>query len=154
MAKFQYGDRPQPQFFVPKGQYILGIEKGTEELSKKGNEQIKLECRIFTKQPDGKFAPGPMCFEYLTFDDKMLWKIDTFLKSVQKAPAKGVELEMNQAWIDSQLVSALGWADLTVEEYQGRSSNKIAAWLQVGLKTPNPYPLIGVPQTAAASDSI
>lgn len=152
MPEHEFGDRPVPVFFVPKGLYIVGVEKAKETLAKEsGNEQIKMELRIFQKGANGKFVPGPMVFDYLTFTEKVLWKIDTFLKSTQLAPKKGEKLKMNNEWIESKLVGALGWVELGEDEYQDKKKNVVAAWLQVGPKTPNPYPLINVPAPAEAS---
>jgi len=125
MASYVYGDRKAPELFVAESDYVFGVESAEIKLSKAGNEQIELKLRILL---DGG-KEGPLVYDYLGFDEKFAWKIDVFLKAIQKAPAKGAQVEIDNAWLDQNVKTALGWARFTVDEFKGRKNNKVAHYI-------------------------
>ena len=136
MPTYQYQDR-EGAVLCAKGEYIFGVEKA-ELHSKDGNESIKLEIRIITKENN-----GPMVFKYLGFVEKAQWTIDVFLKSIQKQPAKGTNLEITNDWLTANVRAALGWCVVGQEEYpkgSGKMQNNIVSFLKPGdAKHPCPY---------------
>ena len=131
MPQVTFKDRDNMQFHVPAGEYVLGVEKAEFELAKKsGNEQVKLTCRVLgVKDAAGNPCEGPLVYDYLQFEEKMQWKFDVFLKAIKCVPQKGAVLDVDDAFIQGHFVGALGWATLSVDEYQGRKNNKIVQWI-------------------------
>jgi hypothetical protein len=119
MPTYQYNDEGGGGFkLLPEGDHLLEVVNVTEKISKSGNEMLvlDLECE------QGKVR------DYLVFSPKTGWKIDTFLKSVGKAPkSKGVMVD-----VTPQLcLGAQGWARIEHEkDDEGKSWPRVVAWLE------------------------
>jgi hypothetical protein len=126
-GNYKAGTPTAPEFTVPAGDYKLRVVEAKADTSKGGNEMIKLKLR--TIKDDG--TDGPSLYDYLVFADSSFWKIDAFLKSAGKHPGDGqpfpFEPEIDDTFPD--LVGLEVEASLTVEEYNGRKSNKIGGYL-------------------------
>ncbi len=123
MAKFtfQTGDPAASAFSVPAGTYSLKVIDAIADISKAGNEQIKIKLRVI--KPDGN--EGPALFDYLGFSDSVKWKMDQFVAACGKHPGEGraVELDTDEM---------VGWeceAELIEETYNGNKNNKVARYL-------------------------
>ena len=142
MPQVTYQDREGNAPPVPAGDYIVGIESAKLGISKSsGNEQIAVEARVLMKE-----GSGPLVYAYLGFSEKQQWVIDVFLKSVQRAPAKGVTLDISDDWLQQNIVGALGWVSIGLEDddYNGkkRQRNTINRWITTrDAKHPDPYPM-------------
>lgn len=124
-VNFTYNGPQDREFFVPAGDYVLGVEKAEMALSKKGDPQINMELRVM--KSDG--SQGPKIFDYLGFDEKRAFKISNLLAATQKAPSKGTQLTIDEEFLAKNIVGALCWATLSVDEYQGRKSNKVMRYI-------------------------
>jgi len=121
--------------FVDPGEYEFIVHEAEEQLSKAGNEMIKLTLRI---QPQNTTV-----FDYLVFSEKNAWKIDSFLASLGGEIAEGKEIDVQPAMLKGRS----GRAQFTTEEYEGRKSNKVGAYLQAG-DAAEPEPLTPQPEEA------
>ncbi len=123
MAKFtfQTGDPSASAFFVPEGTYSLKVVDAVPDVSKAGNEQIKLTLRVIK----GDGTEGPKLFDYLGFGDSSKWKIDQFVAACGKHPGEGQAVELDTD-------EMVGWeceAELITEKYNGNTNNKVASYL-------------------------
>jgi hypothetical protein len=119
MPQYQFNDEGGGGYkLLPEGDHLLEVVNVTEKVSKSGNEMLvlDLECE------QGKVQ------DYLVFSPKTGWKIDTFLKSVGKAPkSKGVMVDVTPALC----LGAQGWARIEHEkDDEGKSWPRVAAWLE------------------------
>mgnify|MGYP001585025343 FL=1 len=138
MPRYTFQDSKGFSGPVAAGDYVIGIEAASIGLSKStGNEQIMLEWRVL-HPVSGK---GPIVYDYLQFSEKMQWKLDTWLKSIDRAPAKGTEIDIDAAFLEG-VINLVAWAELSVEEYNGKRSNKIARYL-TGDGKDDPLTVIG-----------
>jgi hypothetical protein len=127
-GNYQAGQPKQAEFTVPAGDYNLRVVEAIADTSKTGNDMVKMKLRVI--KDDG--TEGPALFDYLVFSTSSFWKIDAFLKSCGKHPGDGggfpfVPDDMTDSLDDMIGLECRG--TLTVEEYQGRKSNKVGAYL-------------------------
>jgi hypothetical protein len=119
MPSYQFNDEAAKGGYqpLPPGEHIVTVIDATEKISKTGNEMIVLEL-----QDD----EGRQCTEFLVFSQKAAWKIDTFLKSIGKAPNKGDTIEITPQF-------CLGSKGLVRVEHEqdaeGKSWPRVGAWL-------------------------
>jgi hypothetical protein len=78
---------------------------------------IELKLRV---QPS-----GATFFDHLVFTESAFWKIDAFRAATGETVTPEQEVEIRA----DDLIGRTGRARLTVEEFNGRKRNKIAAWL-------------------------
>ncbi len=114
-----FNDEDNRPDFVEAGVYPATITEAEEKISKSsGNEMIELKWRLD--------VPGPHVFDYLTFGEKMGWKIDTFLKSTGTQPEKGKEVDISA----EGLVGLRAFIQLAVEDdNRGGKRNKVAKYI-------------------------
>lgn len=153
MPQMTYQDREGGAKPVPAGHYIVGVEAAKLGIAKSsGNEQIALEARILYP------TEGPICYAYLGFAEKQQWVIDVFLKSIQRNPAKGVVLDITDDWLQKNVVGALGWVEIGLEEQEypagsGKKQrrNQIDRWITTrDAKHADPYTVFS--ETAPKDD--
>ena len=121
MIPFKASRPAASEFHVVPGDYQLRVLEAVEDTSKSGNEMIKLKFRIL--KDDG--SDGPILYDYLVFTESSFWKIDHFLKSCGQHPGENEKIELDP----DEMIDWLCDATLTVEEYDGRKSNKVIAYL-------------------------
>lgn len=121
MPTYTAGKPQSTEFHVPSGEYRFRVIEAKDDTSKAGNEMIKLKLRVLHKSGE----EGPALFDYLVFDASSLWKIDSFLKAVDQHPGEGKEVEVKA----ESLIGLEGEARLKVEDYNGKKSNKVDAYL-------------------------
>ena len=93
-----------------------------EDTSKKtGADMIKLTLAIIE---DGK--RGPKLFDYLVFTQGAAFRGDQFLVACGAHPGEGEDYE----WDAEKLIGMKCRATLKVEKYDGKESNKVAAYLE------------------------
>jgi hypothetical protein len=102
--------------FVEPGDYQVEILDAVETVSKGGHEMIELKLRT---------EAGSYLYDFLVFIQTAFWKIDAFRAATgeQVTPDEDVEIT------GDDLIGRTGTARLTVEEYNGKKRNKVAAWL-------------------------
>ena len=102
--------------FVEAGDYQVEVIDAVETISKSGHEMIELKLRT---------SPGSYLYDFLVFIPKAYWKIDAFRAATGEvvSPDDSVEITADD------LIGRTGTARLTVEEYNDRKRNKVAAWL-------------------------
>lgn len=148
--RFQNRDNIDQYASVPNGDYILGIEAAEVALTKKGDDKIEVQLRVVHPLPAG-VEKGPLIYDHLLFSEKASWRIDTFLKSLGKQPKeKDVVVEIDNAFLQENVVARLCWATLTTEEYEGVKRNKVARYITNG--KPDPYPMVNVKQPAVPAE--
>jgi len=89
---------------VDPGDYQVEVIDAIETVSKTGHEMIELK---------------------LVFIPNAFWKIDSFRAATGEEVSPEEEVEI----IADDLIGRTGKARLTVEEYNGKKRNKVAAWL-------------------------
>lgn len=115
---YKSGSPQASVFYVEPGTYKLRVIEAKEDSSRSGNDMIKLKLRVI--KDDG--SDGPALFDYLVLAENTGWKIDQFLSACGEHPGEGVDASLD---VDAMI----GWeceAELTVETYEGKKSNKVA----------------------------
>jgi len=120
--------------FVEPGDYQVEIIDAIETVSKTGHEMIELKLRT---------SPGSYLYDFLVFIPNAFWKIDSFRAATgeEVSPEEDVEITADD------LIGRTGKARLSIEEYNGKKRNKVAAWI-VGTTKPSAQP-----QPARRSDN-
>ena len=103
--------------FVEPGEYTVEVINAEETVSQKGSDMIELKLRV---QPS-----GAIFFDHLVFLETAFWKIDAFRAATGESVTPDEEVDIHA----DDLIGRTGRARLTVEEFNGRKRNKIAAWL-------------------------
>ena len=112
--------------FVEPGEYTVEVINAEETVSQKGSDMIELKLRV---QPS-----GATMFDHLVFMESAFWKIDSFRAATGETVTPEEEVEIHA----DDLIGRTGRARLTVEEFNGRKRNKIAAWLPPKPAAPAP----------------
>jgi len=101
---------------VEPGDYQVEVTDAIETVSKTGHEMIELKL---------KTSVGSYLYDFLVFIPSAFWKIDSFRAATgeEVSPEEDVEI------IADDLIGRTGKVRLTVEEYNGKKRNKVAAWL-------------------------
>ena len=120
--------------FVEPGDHEVEVVDAIETISKGGHEMIELKL---------KTSAGSYLYDFLVFIPTAFWKIDAF----RAATGEAVTPEQDVEIVADDLIGRTGKARLTVEEYNGKKRNKVAAWL-VGPAKP-----VSKPQPARRSDN-
>jgi hypothetical protein len=102
--------------FVEPGDYQVEVIDAVETVSKSGHEMIELKLRT---------EAGSLVYDFLVFTPNAFWKIDSFRAATgeQVSPEDDVEITADD------LIGRTGTASLTIEEYNTKKRNKVAAWL-------------------------
>lgn len=109
------------EFHVEPGDYRLRVLEASEDTSKSGNDLIKLKFRVI--KDDG--TDGPIIYDYLVFTDSSFWKINHFLKSCGQHPGENEQVDLDP----DEMIDWICEATLKLEEYDGKKTNKVAAYL-------------------------
>jgi|AACY02.16.fsa_nt_gi Protein of unknown function (DUF669). len=127
--------KPRPTHVV-EGNYEVTIVDAVETVSKStGNDMIRLQLEVAEH--------GVILFDYLVAAPKSEWKINAFRRALGETVTPGETVEIDAA----KLVGRKLPAKLRVEEYQGRTSNKIDAWLPAKQKQ-----RVAAPKPTTAAD--
>lgn len=106
--------------FVEPGDHQVEVIDAVETVSKGGHEMIELKLRT---------EAGSYLYDFLVFTPNAFWKIDAFRAATGEQVTPDEETEIT----GDDLIGRTGTARLSVEEYNGKKRNKVAAWL-----TPKP----------------
>ncbi len=120
--------------FVEPGDHQVEIIDAIETISKGGHEMIELKL---------KTSSGSYLYDFLVFIPTAFWKIDAF----RAATGEDVKPDQDVEITADHVIGRTGTARLTVEEYNGKKRNKVAAWI-VGTAKPSDQP-----QPARRSDN-
>ena len=124
-------ERPE---FVEPGDYQVEVIDAIETISKGGHDMIELKL---------KTSAGSYLYDFLVFIPTAFWKIDSF----RAATGEDVKPDQDVEISADHVIGRTGTARLTVEEYNGKKRNKVAAWI-VGTTKPSAHP-----QPARRSDN-
>ena len=124
-------ERPE---FVEPGDYQVEIIDAIETISKGGHDMIELKL---------KTSSGSYLYDFLVFIPTAFWKIDSF----RAATGEDVKPDQDVEISADHVIGRTGTARLTVEEYNGKKRNKVAAWI---VSTTKPS---AQPQPARRSDN-
>ena len=102
--------------FVEPGDHQVEVIDAVETVSKGGHEMIELKLRT---------EAGSYLYDFLVFTPNAFWKIDAFRAATGEQVTPDEETEIT----GDDLIGRTGTARLTVEEYNGKKRNKVAAWL-------------------------
>lgn len=107
---------------VEPGDYEVEIIDALETTSRNGHEMIELKLRT---------SEGSYLYDFLVFIPSAFWKIDAFRAATgeEVTPDEDVEITADD------LIGRSGIARLSLEEYNGRKRNKVAAWLAGNVNT-------------------
>jgi hypothetical protein len=112
--------------FVDPGDYQVEVIDAIETVSKTGHDMIELKLRT---------SAGSYLYDFLVFIPTAFWKIDAF----RAATGEEVKPEEDVEITADHVIGRTGTARLTVEEYNGKKRNKVAAWI-VGTEKPAAQP--------------
>jgi hypothetical protein len=112
---------------VEPGDYEVEVVDAIETISKGGHEMIELKL---------KTSAGSYLYDFLVFIPTAFWKIDAF----RAATGEAVTPEQDVEIVADDLIGRTGKARLSVEEYNGRKRNKVAAWLTGNSNSNQPAP--------------
>ena len=112
---------------VEAGDHEVEVVDATETLSRSNHEMIELKLRT---------ESGSYLYDFLVFIPSAFWKIDAF----RAATGEAVTPEQDVEIVADDLIGRTGKARLTVEEYNGRKRNKVAAWLTGNSNSNQPAP--------------
>ena len=117
-------ERPE---FVEPGDYQVEVIDAIETISKGGHDMIELKL---------KTSSGSYLYDFLVFIPTAFWKIDAFRAATgeQVKPDQDVEITADH------VIGRTGTARLTVEEYNGKKRNKVAAWIVGNSNSNQPAP--------------
>ena len=101
---------------VEPGDYQVEIVDAIETISKSGHEMIELKL---------KTSAGSYLYDFLVFIPSAYWKIDSFRAATGEEVTPDEETEITA----DDVIGRTGKARLSVEEYNGKKRNKVAAWL-------------------------
>ena len=101
---------------VLAGDYLVEVIDATETVSKSGHEMIELNLRT---------GAGSYLYDFLVFTPSAFWKIDAFRAATGEIVSADESVEITA----DDLIGRRGRARLSVEEFNGRKRNKVAAWL-------------------------
>ncbi len=104
------------------GEYQVEVVDAVETVSKSGHDMIELKL----KTPQGSYL-----YDFLVFTETAFWKIDAFRAATGEEVTPGQDVEI----AGDDLIGRRGTARLSVEEYNGRKRNKVAAWLIAAAKS-------------------
>ena len=116
-------ERPE---FVEPGDYQVEVIDAIETISKGGHDMIELKL---------KTSSGSYLYDFLVFIPTAFWKIDAF----RAATGEDVKPDQDVEISADHVIGRTGTARLTVEEYNGKKRNKVAAWI-VGTTKPSAQP--------------
>mgnify|MGYP001592757638 CR=1 FL=1 len=120
----KYEDRQGGGFGpVEPGDYEVEVVEFKFDMTAKGNDRLNLRLKILPS--------GATCFEGLLNHEKCLWRIDTCLKALGRAPAVGETLDMDEAWAANVLIGARGWANIgkRIPDANGKVWNEVVHWI-------------------------
>ena len=115
MPSYTSGAASGPEY-VPVGEYEVEVIGAKEKRS--GNQNDMIELKLVTPE-------GAIFFDHLVFNEKCAWKIDAFRGATGETVTEGEDVNLEA----SDLIGRKGMARLTIEEFDGRKSNKVGAWL-------------------------
>ena len=109
--------------YVEPGDYTVEVIGAEESISQKShNELIELKLKI---EPS-----SVILYDNLVFTPNAFWKIDAFRSAIGEVVLPDEEVDIHA----DDFIGKQGQARLSVEIYEGRKRNKVAAWL---VPTPN-----------------
>jgi hypothetical protein len=112
--------------FVEPGDHEVEVVDAIETISKGGHEMIELKL---------KTSAGSYLYDFLVFIPTAFWKIDAFRAATGEEVTPDQDVEITS----DHVIGRTGTARLTVEEYNGKKRNKVAAWI-VGTAKPATQP--------------
>lgn len=119
--KYTSSNEAPKSYHLPAGDYPVTIVEASETVSRStGADMIKLT--LDAEAPDGATAK---VFDYLVASASSAWKIDAFRRALGHEVVQGEPVELSA----EDLIGRTLRARLKVEEFNGRSNNKIEAWL-------------------------
>lgn len=101
---------------VEAGDHEVEVIDAIETTSKNGHEMFELKL---------KTRSGSFLYDFLVFIPSAYWKIDSF----RAATGEKVRPDEEVVLTADDMVGRTGRARLTLEEYNGKKRNKVAAWL-------------------------
>jgi membrane protein implicated in regulation of membrane protease activity len=75
-----------------------------------------------------KTGAGSLLFDFLVFTPAAFWKIDAFRAATGETVTPDLDVDLTP----DDLIGRTGDVRVSVEEYNGRKRNKVAAWLAAG----------------------
>ena len=131
-------------YHLPAGDYSVTIIEASETVSRStGADMIKL-----TLEAEAADGATSTLFDYLVASASSAWKIDTFRIALGQTIAPGEPADLDAA----DLLGRTLRARLKVEDYNGRSNNKIDAWLAPLIRTTPTAPANANKKEGAANE--
>jgi hypothetical protein len=136
-------DAPK-SYHLPAGDYSVTILEASETVSRStGADMIKL-----TLEAEAADGATSTLFDYLVASASCAWKIDTFRIALGQTIAPGEPVELDASDLPGRTLRAR----LKVEDYNGRSNNKIDAWLAPLIRTAPTAPANAAKKEGAANE--
>jgi hypothetical protein len=118
--QYTSSNQPPKSSNLPPGEYPVTIVAASTGVSRAGADMIKL-----TLNAEGPNGENAKFFDHLVADPACAWKNDAFRQALGHEVVPGETVEL----IADELVGQTLRARLKVDEFNGRKTNKVAAWL-------------------------
>ncbi len=130
MAKYTSGEGSKRLPKVKPGLWGLAVTNAVEKSSKQGNPLVELKMEVVQDKNGDTFdeGTGPTFYENLVFVENAAWKIDQFRAAIGEEVVAGEEVEVDP----DDLIGCALWAELGIEEYNGKERNCVKAFVVRG----------------------
>ena len=110
---------------LPEGIYPFEVKNAKEKLSANGNEMIELQLSI-----EGSSV---VVYDNLVFTPKSTWKIDDFRCATGEVLTPGLQVDFTAM----DCLGKSGKVQLVMEDFDGRSRNKVSQYIVPSSTTSN-----------------
>ena len=105
---------------IPDNDYQLAVLEANETKSSAGNDMVALKLSVV----EGPYK-GNHVYDYLVFQDNMKWKTRSFLRALGEVVVDNADIKLEPGSWFGKMVKAT----CTSEEYNGKMSNKVKAYI-------------------------
>ena len=117
--KYIYKNRQPVSSVLEPGIHHLTIEDARLTTSRAGNEMLEVKMQ------------GPnntLVWDYLTFTERAMWKVDSFLRCFEMQPEIDEAIDFDQQFADD-LIGSSGDVQVNVIDYEGKKKNDVEMYL-------------------------
>jgi len=117
--KYTYKNRQPVAAVLEPGVHRLTIDDARLTTSRAGNEMLEVKMQ------------GPnntLVWDYLTFTERAMWKVDSFLRCFEMQPEIDEAIDFDQQFADD-LIGSSGDVQVNVIDYEGKKKNDVEMYL-------------------------
>ena len=132
---YTFNDHPDRVSFLEPGEYIASVKEFAFGISQKGDNKLDLTLDV-----------GGKCTIYDTviFTESAGWKFDQVLKCFTpnkeggEVPPKGEAVEINDEFMNKNVLGAKGWISTMVDTWNEKKRSKVQNYISASTKPLNP----------------